>query len=371
MKPLKILFVCEYYPPHIGGVEVFFYELRKALIARGHHVDVVTTSQPDAPASETDKGGTVYRIKVPHMMDRYFFTLLAFPKVMSLASKADIIHCTTYNSIPSAWFASKIRHKKSVLSVHEVLGRDFHARMTGAPLKAELMRFFEQCLLSFHFTHTVAVSKWTQSTLPGFHKKRSSVIYHGIDDMFSNAGDFHKKVGHDEKTFLFFGRTAAQKGFWFLLDSLPKLYASEKMRAKLKFRLMLSGTHAEIDKVRAFLDKNMLCDFVEVRPSVPRAILPDTLKEADAIIVPSFSEGFGFAAAESCACGVPVISSDAGSLPEVVSGKHLFFKTGDEKDLLRNLRLAFDGKWDFSEPKKFTWEKACGEFEELYIKLLG
>ncbi|MBU0981387.1 glycosyltransferase family 4 protein, partial [Patescibacteria group bacterium] len=185
MKQLHVLFVCEYYPPHIGGVETFFYELRKALVKRGHRVDVVTSAQPGAPRVEKDEGGVIYRVAVPRVVDRYAFAALALPRVMIASRKVDIIHCTTYTSIPPAWLASKILRKKTVLSVHEVLGRDFVRFVGGSALTGAILGIFERGLLRFGFDKTVAVSKSTQRRLPRRHKVRSTVIYHGIDEIFS------------------------------------------------------------------------------------------------------------------------------------------------------------------------------------------
>jgi len=54
---------------------------------------------------------------------------------------------------------------------------------------------------------------------------------------------------------------------------------------------------------------------------VSRSELPSYIAASDCIVVPSLSEGFGFAAAESCAMGKLIVASNVASLPEVVSGK--------------------------------------------------
>lgn len=380
MKSLRILIVTEYYPPHIGGVETFFYELRKELLALGHHVDVITTSQPDAPAREKDEGGEVIRVKVPRAGDRYFFSMLAIPEVLKKARKADVIHCTTYNSIPPAWLASKIGRKPAILSVHEVLGPRWHSVMPKARLKANIFRFIEWSLLQFSFTHSVAVSKFTQDDLPARMKRHSSVIHHGIDPMFKAS---KKKPSHPglskesallqggvgPSTFLFFGRSAPQKGFWFLLESLPKFFEDPSAQKNARFVLMLSASREELKRVDDFLVKKGLEKYVTLKAPVKREDLPAVLQSASAVVVPSFSEGFGFAAAEAAACRVPLVVSDAGSLPEVVSGRHIFFKSGSRASLLKALHRALHNKWSYKKPISFTWEKAAHAFEALYRRL--
>lgn len=60
--------------------------------------------------------------------------------------------------------------------------------------------------------------------------------------------------------------------------------------------------------------------------------LPSSLAALDLFVQPSLSESFGMAAAEAMACGVPVIASDVGGLPEVVGDGEggLLFPQGDE-----------------------------------------
>lgn len=353
MKNLRILFVAEHYPPHVGGVETFFFELRKRLIARGHHVDVITSAETEAPQVETDAGGSIYRVG----KNQNSFTFLSIPLVMKIGAKADIIHATMYNAVLPSWIASKIHGKTSVLSVHEVLGPDFAHVFPGRAYKARLFGFLERVLLGLNFDHTVAVSQATQKKL----NKKSSVIYHGIDEMFKPTS-----VEHEGFEFLYFGRIAGNKGIWFLLESLKEFYKG--YLGKTKFKLLLSGSENDFAKVEMLISG--LSDFVSVKKSVARKNLPAEIASADAVVVPSLAEGFGFSAAEAMAMDVPVILSDAGSLPEIASGKHLIFKSGDKDALIEALKKAEAGEWDVSEKKNFSWNKAAKEFEDLYLDLL-
>ncbi len=364
MKALRILFVTEYYPPHIGGVETFFYELRKRLVERGHHVDVITTAQEAAAREEKDAGGTIYRIIVPAKADRAGFTFLSIPKVLKIAGGADIIHATLYAAAIPAWIASKIRGKTSVLSVHEVLGRDFAHVFPTSAFKTGIFAFIEKLILRFNFDHFVAVSKATQKKLNGRVADRSSVIYHGIDNAFSPV----RREPKEYFEFLYFGRIAANKGIWFLLDALKEFY--KEPHAKVKFKLLLTGTESEFHKVKRIVSDANLDAFVRMEKSVPGKDLPAIIASADAVVVPSLAEGFGFSAAEAMAMEVPVILSDAGSLPEIAHGKHLIFKSGSTEDLLNVMNKSLKGEWIVAPKKDFSWDKAADDFERLYFDLL-
>ena len=149
-----------------------------------------------------------------------------------------------------------------------------------------------------------------------------------------------------------------------MLKALPRFDVDN-----VDFKLMVSGSQEEIIKIRKFIKDSNLKNVRLTKP-VKREELPDVIRASSAVIIPSLAEGFGFTTAESCACGVPVVVSDAGSLPEVVSGEHIIFKSGDEEELLNALTNAVSGKWKHSAKKEFSWDKAAKEFEEIYLDIV-
>ncbi len=77
--------------------------------------------------------------------------------------------------------------------------------------------------------------------------------------------------------------------------------------------------------------------FVEQARGVPG-------RDLDVLPMPSFAEGFGLAAAEAQACGLPVIAADASSLPEIVLDQEtgLLVPPGDADALVAALRRLLD-----------------------------
>ena len=88
------------------------------------------------------------------------------------------------------------------------------------------------------------------------------------------------------------------------------------------------------------------------------------MAEADAVCLPSFSEGFGLPALEAMACGAPVIVSDRGSLPEVVDGGGLIVPPTSDGVAEALERLLSDGAATGAKRKAarvraegFPWER--------------
>ena len=67
-------------------------------------------------------------------------------------------------------------------------------------------------------------------------------------------------------------------------------------------------------------------------------------RDAAVVVVPSFHEGFGLTALEAMACGVPVVSSNRGSLPELVGDAALLVDPSDAGAMSRALVLALQDR---------------------------
>ena len=112
---------------------------------------------------------------------------------------------------------------------------------------------------------------------------------------------------------------------------------------------------------------------VKIRPSVARDALSACIAQADCVVVPSLTEGFGFSALEACQIGTPLIYSDGGSLPEVAFGRCRHFKNRDAGDLAEKLQMAVSGDaraFRMVPEKNFTQEAMLAGLENLYKEIL-
>jgi D-inositol-3-phosphate glycosyltransferase len=91
---------------------------------------------------------------------------------------------------------------------------------------------------------------------------------------------------------------------------------------------------------------------------------------ANCVVIPSLSEGFGFSALEACNANKTVVSTNAGSLPEVIFGKHVFVEAGSTQALIEGCKKAYRGEVVEITPKVFRWENAVSLYCKLYEELL-
>src|SRR3954464_11491460 len=129
----------------------------------------------------------------------------------------------------------------------------------------------------------------------------------------------------------------ALKGLVHLLEAVAKLHTERPMR------LTVVGTAKPGGPAEAALDRLGLRDAVRFTGPVPEAELVALLQRAAVVAIPSLYEGFSLPAVEAMACGTPLVTTDAGALPEVVGTEAgLRVRAGDVGELTAALQLVLD-----------------------------
>lgn len=370
---MKICFVIEHYSPHIGGVEIAFEEYAKRLSDRGHVVRIVT-SNSGGITGERVAGN----VKIYYFNCKSFFghPLLPKNKIEEHIQWADIVHTSTITAALPAVLLCHKHTKPCLLMVHEVLGKRWFS-VERNPFKAIGFFLFERYMLNRKYTLWQTISQATQNDLIrlGIPKIKTRLVHHGIDATIWHHAVSKKdlcslfKLSPEHQIFLYNGRPGKTKGVLLLLQALSLIQS--KLPPKFIFGFILSR---EPKKERLLFEhmvkKYHLETCVRIQNSLPYSDLPGYRKDAFAFIVPSLTEGFGFSAAETAALQVPLIVSDTGSLPEVVSGKVLFFKNGNADDLAHKILLAIENRFYSIPEKKFNWDTSVTGLIQIYQELL-
>lgn len=361
---MNILFVLEHYYPYIGGAETLFQDLAESLAAQGHHVTVATLLfQKDLGYFEVHNQVNIVRI---NCRNRYLFSFLSLPTVLRLAHKADVIHTTTYNAALPAWISAKIRRKKVVVTFHEVWGNLWFRLPFISTIAATAFYSFEQLLLFLPFDHYVAVSDATRTSLLQ-HKvaeQRLSRIYNGLDyTQFSAYPPAQPAVF----TYTYFGRLGISKGLDLLLPAAEKFAC---LHPETRLQLIIPRVpKAMFTKINELIDHHQLREHITLLHELPRTELHRTVAASSCVVIPSYSEGFCFVAAEAVALGVPMISSGQGALAETVSGHYLELEDMTVEAMLSALEKAYAKEYAFREKRYFHLHDSVKEYLELYQRL--
>lgn len=375
-RKFKILFVSEYYLPHIGGVEIVFMNLAERLASYGHDCSIITSSLPGTKKYEEINCVRVYRVPVPGRGTRYWFTLLSIPKVLKMARQADLLHTTTYNAVFPAWLAARLLRVKSLITIHEVWG-DLWVTLSGFNFfTARLHRFLEKLIVRLSFDSAVCVSKYTRDCLKrlGLKEEKLKVIYNGIDNnIFSpkktRVNGEREKLGLPENRFIYtyYGRPGVSKGVEYLVRAVPLI---SKTIPDSKLLLILAHDPKNgYENIKKMISDLEIEGNVILLDPVPRNLLPEYIASSDCIVVPSISEGFGFTAAEACAMGKSVVASNVASLPEVVSGRYVLVEPGNPLAIAEGVEKVYKGEAENTGRKTFDWDTCVGEYLEIYRKL--
>lgn len=364
---MTILFILEYYHPHTGGVETFFKNLVESLDRQGHTV-IIVTNKYDANLPSQEKHGNI-EIRRYNFYNRYLFTFGAWLAAWSAAREADLIHTTSYNAALPAWIVAKLRGKKSLITFHEVWGDLWQELPWISSVSKKLHKGIETLITKLHFDKYVGVSDFTKNALieAGVSPSRVVRIYNGIQYPLKAKHDKSVKEG-DVFEFLFFGRVSYSKGVDLLIEAARLLQAKN-----LDFRLTMivpSEKTPLLVKVLELIKSNQLQDLITLRHDLPFDDLQQAIADADTVVIPSYSEGFCFAAVETMAIGTPLISSGRGALKEVISGKHIELDSFDAASLSEAMKDAVLGKWDEKPLREFPLSDTIEQYLELYKEML-
>ena len=362
---MKILFVLENHYPKIGGVETLFKDLTDSLAEAGHKITVLTNRSPSDKLQAKESYHPNLTIIRKTFFNRYLFTFFAWVPAFFLARKHDFIHTTSYNAALPAYIAGFLTRRKVIITFHEVWGKMWFDLPHFGKLSLYFHYLFEQIILKLNFFKFIGVSQFTADRLNahGIKSEKIEMIYNGL-----NYSDFEsskkEKVNNEKFTFLYFGRLGISKGLDILVDgaSLVKEDFLLNIIVPLSPEKLLNDLKNNIQKLGL---EDKICFFHEL----PFDQLKAKVSSADSVIIPSYSEGFCFTAAESIAMGVPVISSGNGALAEVVSGKHIVMKTFNKQGLADSMVSAINGNFDFKEVKIFELKESVKNYIELYSSL--
>ncbi len=358
---MRILFVLEHFHPYIGGAERLFWELSTALARQGHQVGVVTTRfREGLPREETLSGVRVYRVDC---YNRYFFSFASLPAIRRLLREYDLVHTASYNAALPAWLAARLAGKPVIVTFHEAWG-GLWWRLPFANFLQRLAFFcWELLLLRLPFERFVAVSDYTRQELirQGVAEKKVMRIYNGLD-----YREF-ERYPHEPPaffTYTYFGRLGMSKGLDLLLPAARQMaLAHPESRLKLILPTYPKGMYRWVMKRAAVLG---LDAHIQLLHNLPKEQLMEEVSRSSCVVIPSYSEGFCFVAAEAVALGVPVVSSQRGALEEVVSGRYTGMAGMSAEALAHALDEAYKGNWQEKPQRRFSLASSVEAYISLY-----
>lgn len=330
---MKIGIVCY---PTFGGSGVMATELGLALADKGHEIHFITYQQP-VRLNVFRPNIYYHEVIVPK------YPLFDFPPyetalastLFNVISNNDLDLLHVHYAIPhasSAYFARQMLRKK---------GKDipFITTLHGTDITLVGKDSTYGCVVTFSINESDAITAVSDNlrdeTFKSFAiEKDIQVIPNFVDAKrfhLTNKEHFKKMLAPDGERIL-----AHVSNFRKVKRVEDVLAVFQKVHDKMPSKLLMIGDGPERQNAEEICRKMGIC--YDIRFLGKQDQMEEILNIADLFLLPSQYESFGLAALEAMACGVPVISSNAGGLPEInVHGKTGFLaEVGDVDAMARH-----------------------------------
>ncbi|MCJ7575197.1 MAG: glycosyltransferase family 4 protein [Dehalococcoidia bacterium] len=405
--------------PYSGGQGIYIYYLSREFRRMGHEVEVIAS----APLPEVSEGVILHQLtsssiyhpgssfkknlpKVRNPIDLYelcasrlgvfaepwAFSFRAYAKLKELCTQRrfDIVHDN--QGLGYGLLLMKRLKIPVIATIHHPLPIDSQADLeqaNGFRQRWRIKRFYSfirmQAFVARHLDRIITVSQSSARDTNLFFKvpaDRLRVVYNGIDtDIFS----MNEKASQASDGLIMVANTDdRKKGVLYLLQALQLL---RKDGIKLTIVDDADRHSSYIEDVGPLpsygfklVRKLNLDGLVHFTGRLTREEMVKRYSAAKIAVVPSLYEGFGLPAAEAMACGVPVIATTGGALPEVVGDAGILVPPRNADALaaaIKQLLADKQAQQRMSEAgrkrvrEKFSWEQAARKTLEVYQEVLS
>ena len=333
---MKVLIATGLYPPEIGGPATYTVLLEKELPIRGHEVIVVPFSLSR---------------KYPRILRHFHYCLL----VMLKSREVKVIFAQDVFSVGfPALVAARLLGKRFFVRVPGDYAWEQASQRYGVEetidefqtkhysLKIELLRFFQRLVVrsadvvitpSEYFK--VLVTGW------GVDSKKIHTIYNGVDLLIDTVS----VTKPASLTMVSAGRLVPWKGFATLISV---------MRDLPSWNLVILGDGPDKERLLIQAQEMGVANRVHLLGSVTRS------EVADAFVLNTEFESFSYQIVEAMAAGVPVITTNVGSLPELLTNgrEGLLLRPSDEQGICDAVRSVITEKTLWKQRTQAAQRKA-------------
>jgi len=334
---VRIALICREYPPGTigGGIGTYAATLAPALVRAGHSVIVLTRSAGGSDTIATEDGVEVHRMPVApagalgRLVRRRRVTFLdAYRYSQTVAARlSEIMDARDIDIVESAEHGAEgfglmrdglrvphvVRFHAPLFVVNQAVGhrlsmpgRIVHWMERTTARRAALNTCPSRALA------TIVAARF------GILAERIRLVPNPVDhELFRPAGAQPPRA----PTVLYVGKVAPLKGARILAEAVPHL-----VRCVPEVRVVLIGSdhpseqgHSTRAEMLAHLRRTGVASNVTFLPPMDRAALVQAYQSADVYVMPTLWDNFPNTCLEAMACGVPVVASAVGGLPEIIN----------------------------------------------------
>ncbi|AXV40950.1 glycosyltransferase family 4 protein [Methanobacterium sp. BAmetb5] len=353
--------------PYTGGETE--YTLQGVLVQRFHYF------YPRRFEKLSGRAGMIDNVKEGFLVKIQVLTFLFFNVVHSLLKlrKMDVIHVQW--PIPNGLGGIFLKKIYGIPYINTIHGEEVHLS------KRYHLLFALRWLVnnsSKTITNSTATRKFCLEA--GLDGDKIEVIPFGVDTDFFRPLEVYK----DENIFqiLSVGYLIERKGFEYLIRAMPQVL-EEHANARLK----IVGSGPLESELKELIYELELGDEVEIVKNISDDELLMVYNSADLFVLPSIvdsqgnTEGLGVVLLEAMACGLPVMGSNVGGIPDIIRDGEtgILFIEKDSSMIAEKINLALENKPQMEKiatnginevKMKFSWDTIAKEYLDFYKGVL-
>lgn len=205
-------------------------------------------------------------------------------------------------------------------------------------------------------------------------------VYNGVGEHFRKITDQEilekakKKYNLPDNYLFFLGNTDPKKNTPNVLKAFADFNASSKIKYKL---VMLDYERTALLQVLNSIGHPEIINDIVMTGYVPNIEMPAIINQCKVFLYPSLRESFGIPILEGMACGVPVITSNTSSMPEIAGDAASIVDPTKPSEITEAIKkILSDSSYNHmlcekgvERAKKFSWKVMAQNYLELYKKI--
>ncbi|XP_017961848.1 phosphatidylinositol N-acetylglucosaminyltransferase subunit A [Drosophila navojoa] len=333
---MRICMVSDFFYPSIGGVEEHVYNLSQMLLALGHKVVVLTHAYGDCSGIRYVTNG----LKVYYLPIKVCYNQCILPtavcnvpmlRAVLLREQVDVVHGhSAFSALAhEALMVGALLGLKTVFTDHSLFGfADLSAALTNKLLEITLSMV----------NHAICVShigKENTVLRACVAKHRVSVIPNAVDTALFTP-DPSQRPKNGVINIVVASRLVYRKGIDLLAGVIPRF----KNTPNINF--IIVGDGPKRDLLEEIREKTNMQDRVEILGAVEHAKVRDVLVRGHIFVNTSLTEAYCMAIVEAASCGLQVVSTSVGGIPEVLPNNLILLAEPDIEAIYGAILVAID-----------------------------
>ena len=362
-RPKIIIFSC-FYDPFMSGAELFVKEVVERLADKYKFTIISARLDNKLPKFEEREHFDYYRVGLGSSFDKWLYPVLAARLAKKL--KPDIVHgvMESYAGIAACRFKKKNQNTPTILTLQSGDLDD--------PSKHIPKWLWKKIHVTPDRITAISTALGRRAEKLGVPKEKIAIIPNGVDlELAKNS-----RSEHVPGRIVTVARLSWEKGLDYLIRAMPAV-----IKECPEAHLVMVGEGDRRGEIEGLIQELGIEGRVTLLGRLPHEKTLEEIGKSEVFICPSLAEGLGIVFIEAQACGVAVIGTRVGGIPDVIddeaSGLLVEPKNSEDIEkalirLLENLELRERlVRVALERIDRFDWNRVVREVADEYDKLLG